>query len=405
MKRDGVSILIGRLSAHHELVSHAYYNGEVTKGDDNARGVEYLQQHKVLIPRSQETYTLHTTLRRFFDASLNIERLYLIGSDIGAAFERIDQLLDSLFTAFHDGRIEDKERFEDEIHQSIYEISDALSTDLAHLRALVENRFAAVRTLAEKRRQNAYYIGRTEKIVKAIEGFTLSDRGERVGTQAAFSVIAPMFVAQLVDRLPSFRQSLLDILRTLRDYLFEFRSIEERTKRVRAMWLFMERNPLYEPKAWDEKQHPPRWLTKAASLAIKAYPSVRNPAYTEALGELAQDIPPPAVRISTTRPRGTLVVEEEETEILEPKPYQKAVLELMESCRTSGTPHSALEWFEEHPANMGAITLPLWLQAVMEQMYRENAGRMGLQVTPVETPFEVFDGNLLVSDVVISAAP
>lgn len=405
MKRDGVSILIGRLSAHHELVSQAYYNGEVTKGDDNARGIEYLQQHKVLIPRSQETYTLHTTLRRFFQASLNIERLYLLGSDIGAAFERIDQLLDSLLAAFHDGRLEDKERLEDETHQSIYEISDALSTDLAQLRALVENRFAAVSTLAEKRRQNAYYIGRTEKIVKAIEGFTLSDRGERVETQAAFSVIAPMFVSQLVNRLPSFRQSLLDILRTLRDYLFEFRSIEERTKRVRAMWLFMERNPLYELKAWDQVQHPPRWLTKASALAIKAYPSVRNPAYTDELGELAQDIAPPAVRVSTTRPRGTLVVEEEETEILEPKPYQKAVLELMESCRASGTPHSALKWFEDHPTNMGAITLPLWLQAVMEQMYRENAGKMGLQVTPVETPFEVFDGNLLVSDVVIAAAP
>lgn len=404
MKRDGVSILIGRLSAHHELVSQAYYNGEVTKGDDNARGIEYLQQHKVLIPRSQETYTLHTTLRRFFQASLNIERLYLLGSDIGAAFERIDQLLDSLLAAFHDGRLEDKERLEDETHQSIYEISDALSTDLAQLRALVENRFAAVSTLTEKRRQNAYYIGRTEKIVKAIEGFTLSDRGERVETQAAFSVIAPMFVSQLVNRLPSFRQSLLDILRTLRDYLFEFRSIEERTKRVRAMWLFMERNPLYELKAWDQVQHPPRWLTKASALAIKAYPSVRNPAYTDELGELAQDIAPPAVRVSTTRPRGTLVVEEEETEILEPKPYQKAVLELMESCRASGTPHSALKWFEDHLTNMGAITLPLWLQAVMEQMYRENAGKMGLQVTPVEAPFVVFDGNFLVSDVVISAA-
>lgn len=404
MKRDGVSILIGRLSAHHELVSQAYYNGEVVKGDENARGIEYLQQHKVLVPRAHGAYTLQATLRRFFDASLNIERLYLIGSDIGAAFERIDQLLDSLLAAFHDGRIEDKERIEDEIHQSIYEISDALSSDLSHLRALVENRFAAVNTLAEKRRQNAYYIGRTERIVKAIESFTLSDQGERIETQAAFSVIAPMFVSQLLDRLPSFRQNLLDILGTLQDYLFEFRSIEERTKRVRAMWLFMERNPLYELKAWDTVQHPPRWLTRAAGLAIKAYPSVRNPAYSEDLGVLAVEITPPLIRVSTTRPRGKLIVEEEETEILEPKPYQKAVLELMESCRASGTPHSAMKWFENHPTNMGAITLPLWLQAVMEQMYRENAGKMGLQVTPVEAPFEVFDGNFLVSDVVISAA-
>lgn len=147
-----------------------------------------------------------------------------------------------------------------------------LSANLSQLRALVENRFAAVSTLAEKRRQNAYYIGRTEKVVKAIELFTLSDLGERIQTQLPFANVAAMFTSQLLERLPSFRQNLLDILGILQNYLFEFRQIEERTKRVRSMWLFMKRHPLYELKDWGEEHRPPAWLMKSASLGIKAHP-------------------------------------------------------------------------------------------------------------------------------------
>lgn len=405
MKRDGVSTLIGRLHAYENLVSLAYHNGEIVKDDENARGVEHLQQHKVLIPRSQDTFTLHTTLRRFLDASLNIERMYFLDSDMGSEFERLEELAEALFVASHEGRIEDKERLEDEIHQSVYEISDRLSANLAQLRALVENRFAAVSTLAEKRRQNAYYIGRTEKVVKAIELFTLSDLGERIQTQLPFANVAAMFTSQLLERLPSFRQNLLDILGILQDYLFEFRQIEERTKRVRSMWLFMKRHPLYELKDWGEEHRPPAWLMKSASLGVESHPWVREPSCTEELASLAKDIAPPAVRLPVTRQRGTLVLEDDVTVDLEPKPYQQAVGEMMEACRQTGLPQTATAWFRDHPMQMGSMTPSLWVQCVLEETYRPKASGMGLQVQPQADPFEVFDGNFLVTDVVISVAP
>lgn len=405
MKRDGVATLIGRLHTYQDLVSHTYHNGEIIKDDENARGVEHLQQHKVLIPRTQDTFTLHTTLRRFLGTSLNIERLYLIGSDVGSTFERLDQLAESLFIASHEGRIEDKERFEDEIHQSVYEISDMLSADLAHLRALVENRFAAVSTLAEKQRQNAYYIGRTEKVVKAIELFALSDLGERMQTQTPFANVAAMFASQLIARLPSFRQNLLDILGILQNYLFEFRQIEGRTKRVRSMWLFLERHQLYELKDWGEEHRPPVWLMKSAALGIKIHPWVREPSCTDELANMAKDIAPPTVRLPVTRLRGTLTIEDEVTVDLEPKLYQQAVAEMMEACKQTGIPQSAVTWFQHHPAEMSGMTPPLWVQCVMEELYRPKAKKMGLQVEPQVTPFEVFDGNVLITDVMISVAP
>lgn len=404
MSRDGVITLLGRLHTYQDIVSLAYHNGEIVKDEDNARGIDHLQQHKVLTPRSQDAYTLHSSLRRFLDASLNIERLYRIGSDIGAAFEQMEQLAESLSTAFHDGRIEDRERLEDGMYEAIYDISDSLSNDLAHLRALVENRFAAVSTLAEKRKQNAYYIGRTEKIVEAIELFTLSDFGERIQTLSPYANVEPMFTSQLLDRLPSFRQNLLDILAILQAYLFEFRSIEARTKRVRSMWLFMERHPLYEIKEWDEEPHPPEWLKKASATEVKASPWVRDPVYTDDLVNLARETPPAVVRLAVVRERGSLVIEDEEIVELVPKRYQQAISRMLMTCKETGEIQSAFGWFRGHPDQMEGLTPQLWTQCVLEELYRPKAGEMGLLLNVDESPDGVFDGNVIVRDVLVSVA-
>lgn len=406
MSRDSVLNLIGRLHTHQALIAEAYHEREITRDDDNERAVSILQQLKILVPRTQDTLTLHTTLRRFFDASLNIERLYQQGTEIGTAFERLEKLADSLFDAAHEGRIEDRDSLEDEIRQSIYEIADGLSTDLAHLRALVENRFAAVSTLAEKRRQNAYYIARTGKLVKAIELFTLSDLSERIHTQAPFVNVAEMFNAQLLDRLPAFRQNLLDILDILQNYLFEFREIEARTKRVRGMWLYLERHPSFEPKGWDETPHPPQWLLKAGKLAVMASPSVRDPSYTEELSLLAREIAPPAIRLPVTRPRGHLEEEDDDLVVnLVPKLHQQAIDAMLDACRSSGRPQSALEWRNAHPELQDGIEASLWVQCVLELAGRSKVRHMGLAVKPDFVPHPQFDGNVLVRDVTVMASP
>jgi hypothetical protein len=405
LSRDGVKNLIGRLASHQDLVSQAYYNGELIKDEDSARGIELLQQHKVLIPRGEDAYTLHTTLRRFLDAALNIERLYGIGSDLGVAFERLEQLTNALFDVAHEGQIEDRERIEDEIRQSIYEISDNLAADLAHLRTLVENRFGNVSTLAEKKRQNAYYIGRTEKVVRAIELFTLSDLGERIQTQGAFANIAAMFRAQLQERLPSFRQNLSDILEILKQYLFEYREIEERTRRVRSLWLYLERHPVYELQEWDETAHPQPWLLKADGISICSHPWVRDPEYTDSLADLAGDIAPPVLRLPVERPRGSLLEEDSAPSILlERRSYQQAIERLIATCKTENLRTSALEWYLEHPAELGGMSVSVWLQCVLEDLGPRKKRELGIVVVAEETADPIFDGNVMVCDVLVEPA-
>lgn len=405
MSRDGVKHLIGRLAAHQHLVSHAYYSSELIKNEDNARGIELLQQHKVLIPRGDDAYTLHTTFRRFLDAALNIERMYGIGSDLGVAFERLEQLTNALFDVAHEGQMEDRERIEDEIRQSIYEISDNMAADLAHLRTLVENRFGGVRTLAEKRRQNSYYIGRTEKVVRAIELFTLSDLGERIQTQGAFANIAVMFRTHLQERLPSFRQNLSDIMEILKRYLFEYREIEGRTRRVRSLWIYLERHPVYELQEWDESAHPRPWLLKASGISIHSHPWVRDPEYTDALADLARDIAPPTLLLPVERPRGTLIEEEPElTVILHIKPYQRAIENLIATCKSENIRASALEWYLDHPNDFGGMSVSVWLQCVLENLRPRKKKELGIAVVAKELPDPIFTGNVMVSDVYVEPA-
>lgn len=405
MSRDGVKHLIGRLANYQDLVSQAYFSGELVKDEDNARGIDLLQQHKVLIPRGEDAYTLHTTLRRFLDAALNVERLYGIGSDLGTSFERLEQLIEALFDAAHEGRVEDRERLEDEIRQSIYEISDNLAADLAHLRTLVENRFAAVGTLAEKKRQNAYYIGRTEKVVRAIELFTLSDLGERIQSQGAYANIAAMFRTQLQERLPSFRQNLTDILDILKRYLFEFREIEDRTRRVRSLWLYLERHPVYELQEWDETAHPQPWLLKAPGIPVRGHPSVRDPAYTDALADLAGDIAPPTLRMQADRPHGSLTeVEPAPHVLLSLKPYQQAIADLVTACKAGQCRLSALEWHHGHGAVLGSLESSVWLQCVLETLGPGKKRELGILVAVEETADPVFSGNVLVGDVYVEPA-
>lgn len=402
MSRDGIRNLIGRLANHQDLVSQAYYNGELVRDEENTRGIDILQKHKVLIPRGKEAYSLHTTLRRFLDASLNIERIYGIGSDLGAALERLNQLADALFDAAHEGQKEDRERLEDEIRQSIYEISDNLSADLAHLRTLVQNRFATVSTLAEKKRQNAYYIGRTENIVRAIELFTLSDLGERIQGQAAFVNVADMFRIQLQENLPSFRQNLSDILEILRQYLFEYREIEERTRRVRSLWLFLERHPVHELQEWDEAAHPQPWLLKAPGVRLNAHPWARDPEYTQDLADLAAGIAPPSQRLPVDRPRGNLIDEAPPPSVLlRIKPYQQEIEHLVLACKAENRSISVFQWYLDHSSELGGMDVSVWLQCVLEDLGPRKRSKFGIAVSVDEIPDPLFNGNVLINDVIV----
>lgn len=244
----------------------------------------------------------------------------------------------------------------------------------------VATRFAAVSTIAEKKRQNIHYQKRTQQLVNLLESFHFSDIGDQL---AGHEELALSFKALLADRIPAFRESLWAILDTLNQYLFEFRKIEERAKRVRAFALHLNRNPDWAPRAWDEVAEPADWLCGATPLEIQTNPNILTQGSEELLAEIARSIPDAAgAKSKTARPEGSVDDEPGNQEIKPPEsPIRRAVRLYFKEAGQSREGISARNWWATNPIILGNIKEDIWLLRVLAE--HDNKGKAGNLLKPV----------------------
>lgn len=398
--QDPVATLLSKLAASSDIISAAYYQGRIHKSDENVRGIERLRQLRLLSPDIRDAFQLRASFRHFLNAALNTERLFSMGANIGGYFQRLVKLVEEHSLAFQEGRDADCERYEVDAREAISDIADAIDDELIILQAQVATRFAAVSTIAEKKRQNLHYQQRTQQLVTLLESFHFSDIGEQL---AGHEELALSFRALLADRIPAFRESLLSTLELLNQFLFEFRKIEERAKRVRAFALHLNRNPDWEPKAWDEVADPENWLKCASPLSIQSSPDVYAPEVEKVLAEIARTIPATvSTRNKTIRPVG-LIEETSGNFIIEPpeSPIRRAVRIYFKEASNSVQGISARDWWVSNPVVLDGIKEEIWLLRVLSE--HDNKGKTGkwsLRLVAKQHP--VFDGNVLVNDVITS---
>lgn len=396
--RDNVITLLERLHAHRPVIAEAYHRGSVLRSDENRRAVEALHQHRVLVPHTQDEYRLHSTLRRFLDATLNTQRMIHGAADIGVIFARIEALVDSYVAAFHEGAQEEADACEDEIAQAVFEITDSLQAFMTNLQASIDTKFAAVSSTSAKRRQNEYYLESTHRLVETLKGFHFSDVIERV---EPFERLALLFRTQLVARLPVYRDALQSIYTVLRQFLFEYRRIEERAKRLRLMWLHLKRNPDYQPRDWDATPQLPEWLERTAPLKLVAYPDVSDPASEAALTVFAQALAPGEERTTRRRQPGALVAETPPPEVRVPeKPHASALRRMLREARTAKTPFSVRQWRTRQAPEL-QIDDALWLELTLDVLSKGARGARGTRFRVLSPPAggAFSGGNLYVRDI------
>ncbi len=383
-----------------ETISAAYYQGRIHKTDENARDIERLRQLRLLSPDIRDAYQLRASFRHFLNAALNTERLFSMGANIGGYFQRLAKLVDEHSIAYQEGRDEACERYEVETREAISDIADAIDDELIILQAQVATRFAAVSTIAEKKRQNLHYQQRTQQLVNLLESFHFSDIGEQLSEHEE---LALSFKSLLADRIPAFRESLWSILDLLNQYLFEFRKIEERAKRVRAFALHLNRNPDWEPKAWDEVAEPAEWLRCATPLELQCHPDVLAPEAEQFLAEIARTIPSMASEKSrTARPAGHINDESGNEKIAPPEsPIRKAIRLYFKEARKSDIGISARDWWAANPVVVGAVKEEIWVLRVLAE--HDNKGKTGKwSLRLISRANREFDGNVLINDVLIA---
>ena len=73
------------LHRQRAVLAEAYHRGSVGRADDNARAIYELQQNRALVPFTQDSYRLASSLARHLDEVLQKERMYAaVGAHIEA---------------------------------------------------------------------------------------------------------------------------------------------------------------------------------------------------------------------------------------------------------------------------------------------------------------------------------
>lgn len=286
--------------------------------------------------------------------------------------------------------------YEDEISQTVFEINDSLQGFITNLQANIETRFAAVTSLAAKKLQNEFYLNATHTLVNVLESFHLSDILERI---QAFPRIETLLRTQLFARIPVFRSTLQTIYETLRLFLFEFRKIEARAKRIQQMWLFLKKTPDYEPRVWDNASDLPAWLERSPGLPIATHPDVSDTACEDTLVELAQSIKAdqsPRKR----REAGALTAEEVPAKVIVKVPaHVLALRQMLKDAKASEAPVSVRQWRAQHATEL-ELDDTLWLELALDVLAKKTSITKGLEVGynehSREGPFST--GNILIKD-------
>ncbi len=393
------------LHRQRAVLAEAYHRGSVGRSDDNARAIYELQQNRALVPFTQDSYRLASSLARHLDEVLQKERMYAaVGANIGELAGRLPFLIDETEKAHLEGRQDDADSYADNFNSAVFDLADSISNALQYLRMLADNRFANVSTLAEKQRQNEYYIGRAERISEALRHLQMEDLAESLEDRPGCESLAVAFRSQLAGRLPEWRASLLDITDILKSYLYRLRQVEPAARRLRAFAQFLKRNPDYVAPDVDEMAEPPAWALRAKPLKMKARPDLADSATSEALADLARSLPAAKVVVKREAKLGVLAEDgaaPSASVVISPKPYQQAFAGFLYAVTASDAPISAMTW---KAAQCGFDNLPgdIWLHCVLYEAAMESRRLERFHFERLEAaPDHPLSGNIVVRDVLV----
>lgn len=274
---QGLERLFKALANHSDLIARAYFNGTVYRDSQNQRALNQLKQLKVLVNHSEDGYRIAGRLSQFIDNALSSDRIRRLDTDLSSWIDTLEQHIGLYQDAWQQNRVNDVDHYLLEIQRLVFDLADNLEDNTRYLLMLVNSRFANVRTLAEKQRQNAFYISRLEKLVNAISALQPEFLLEIVEEQPE---LYQLLEQQLLRLLPIYQQRLQDILDKLKIFLFELRQIEARAQLVQGFAFFLRQNPDYQPQDWNQ--------IKPLTLTVHADPL--DHALEDELIEIAQKI-------------------------------------------------------------------------------------------------------------------
>ncbi|GEM_PF-331854 len=397
---QGLERLFKALANHSDLIAQAYYEGVVYKDSKNQRALNQLKQLKVLVNHSIDGYRISGRLGQFVDSALSSDRLRRLDTDLASWVDTLEQQILMYQDAWDENRIEDAENYSAEIERVIFDLSDNLEENTSYLLMLINSRFANVRTLAEKKKQNVFYISRVELLVQAISSLRPEYLLEMVDEHPA---LYALLEEQLMRLLPIYHQRLQDILDKLKTFLFELRKIEERAQLVQGFAFFLRQNPGYEMQDWSEQDTIPEQWNQIKPLQLTLSADTQHYAVEGELIAIVQKlrVDSEALLNKKRKPKiNKIETVEREIQVMELPLYRKWLRRyflLLEQQAGQGI--SAVSFQQKYVQD---IDPALWLGCVLNEWLRQQQRHSKIKMEFIQfASHAAFTGNKKVKDIVL----
>jgi hypothetical protein len=399
---QGLERLFKTLANHSELISQAYFSGVIYRDNQNERALNQLKQLKLLVKYSEDGYRLSGRFSQFIDSAISSDRARRLDTDLASWIETLEQQIGLYQDAWTENRMDDADNYYAEIERLVFDLSDTLEENTGYLLMLVNSRFANVRTLAEKQKQNLFYISRLEKLVNAISLLQPAFLLELVEDQP---ILFDLLEQQLIRLFPLYQQRLQDILDKLKVFLFELRQIEARAQRVQGFAFFLRQNPGYQLQDWSERDNiPDLWnQIKPLQLSIHADPSDHG--LEAELIDIAQKLKTDcAVLLAKQQQRSVhAVTHGQQTKQVMPIPVYRQQIRLY-FLRVRNNPGDAISALAFQQAFVNELEPAIWLACVMNECLRQQ--HKHYQINYVQTKAgSLFSGNKKIKDILLCYAP
>ncbi len=388
------------MANHSDLVAQAYYEGVIYKDSKNQRGLNQLKQLKILVKHSVDGYRISGRLGQFVDSALSSDRLRRLDTDLASWVDTLEQQILLYQDAWDENRVEDWDNYSAEIERLVFDLSDNLEENTSYLLMLVNSRFANVRTLAEKKKQNVFYISRVERLVDAISSLQPEYLLERVDEHPA---LHELLEQQLIRLFPVYQQRLQDILDKLKTFLFELRKIEARAQLVQGFSFFLRQNPAYETQDWSEQETIPEQWNQIKPLQLSASADTQDYGIEDELISIAKKLRLDSDALlskKAKRPINKVERVEREIQVMELPLYRKwlrryfALLE-----QQSGEAISALSFQQKY---VQEIEPALWLGCVLNEWLRQQQRHSKIHLDFIQFASHAgFTGNKKVKDIIL----
>ena len=401
IQAQGLERLFKAMANHSDLIAQAYYEGVVYKDSKNQRALNQLKQLKILVNHSVDGYRISGRLGQFVDSALSSDRLRRLDTDLASWVDTLEQQILLYQDAWDENRVEDSENYSAEIERVIFDLSDNLEENTSYLLMLINSRFANVRTLTEKKKQNVFYISRVELLVQAISALQPEYLLEMVDEHPALYALLEQ---QLIRLLPIYHQRMQDILDKLKTFLFELRKIEARAQLVQGFAFFLRQNPGYEMQDWTEQESLPEQWNQIKPLQFSISANTLDYGVEDELIAIAQKLRVDSENLLSKKRKqkiNKIEVVKREVQRMELPLYRKWLRRyfvLLE--QQAGQAVSAVSFQQKYVQD---IEPALWLGCVLNEWLRQQQRHSHIQMHFIQ--FEshaAFTGNRKVKDIVLS---